>query len=232
MTMGVSSYSNKPRRGKVRWRGPSWPRLSIPLRLPALKAEGLRAALHASRPWMRTAAHVLRWPVSLLAVTHLLLAALLPGGVNQALGINAGTMLPHLTWLRPVDSLGFASQGGGNGFFVFKIYTESGDVVEGAFPGHEVAPRLRLNRYAMAGDAATGPFPALHERINRYILNHLPSPPLRLELFAARWSWDRDTLSAPWSGIPPQLTMKLHLVGTYNGLTQQWQSTLSLSDQR
>jgi len=87
------------------------------------------------------------------------------------------------------------------------------------------------DRWATAGNAASGPYPALHAFVARYVLSQLPSPPVRLELFSARWSWDRNSLTFPWPGKGPDTTLELRRLGTYNGLTRTWEP-VSKEDKR
>jgi len=105
---------------------------------------------------------------------------------------------------------------------VYKVYPQAGGVVEGVFPDSDVAPRLRYDRWAVAGDVASGNYPELHALVTRYVVDRLPSAPIRLELFSARWVWNSDELSFPWPGSDPQPALQLDLLGTYNGFTRVW----------
>ncbi len=121
------------------------------------------------------------------------------------------------------DALGFYTVHGTDGFLVYKIFTEDGNVVTGRFPDEAVAPKLRYDRWATAGNHAAGELDELHAYVLAYVLERLPSPPLRMELYSARWGWDRDSLRYPWPGDGPQTALELRLLGNYNGLTRTWE---------
>lgn len=212
MALGVSSYSQGgPRRRlrrppRTRGRRPPWQEL----------IEGLGPAAEAAWPWLRL-------PLSLLALAHVALLVLFPGGVNGLLGVAAEETPAYLSLFRAPDTLGIYAADGVNAFIVYKIYTEGGEVVEGIFPDPDVAPKLRYDRWAAAADAATGPFANLHTFVTGYVLKQLSSPPVRMELYAAKWRWDRNTLHFPWPGPRLQTRLELRLLGNYNGLTRTWE---------
>ncbi len=210
MAMGVSSYTGRGVRGRRRIirQGPPPP---------------LQVMLGRSRDNLTELWPLLKLPLTLLAVAHLVLVALFPGARNALLGTTPQDVPDYLTMLQVGDALGFSATHGRDGFLVYKIYTQNGDVVSGTFPDDAVAPRLRYDRWAVAGDAAAGPHAELHAFVARYVLERLPSPPVRMELFAARWRWDRNSLTFPWPGKGPQTALELKLLGNYNGLTRVWE---------
>lgn len=220
MAMGITSYSSKsgkrPKRGKIRrfFGG------AFQTRLP----RSLQNLFRGSLLW--------RILFSLLAFSHLLLVAVLPGGRNLLFGISIKDAPGYLTLFQPEDAFGFYTTQGKDGFLMYKIYTQNGKMVEGVFPSNKVLPRIRYDRWAVAGDAAARPFPQLHALVIRHILNRLPSPPLRMELFAARWILDRDSLTYPWPGNGPLTSLDKRLIGTYNGLTQAWTPAANKADQK
>lgn len=194
-------------------------RRRIPRRTPLRDALGavLRFAARFRFDW--------RWlqaPLIVLALVHLALVALFPGGRNALFGYEPADTPGYLTFFRVDDTLGFYKLEGRDGFLVYKVFTQDGTVLNGVFPDTGVSPRLRYDRWAMLGDAATGPYPVLHETVASYVLDHLPSPPLRLELFAADWWWDRNRFRFPYPGTHVEAELELRMLGTYNGLTREW----------
>jgi hypothetical protein len=165
---------------------------------------------------------LLQWPLGLLAVAHLGMAALLPAGRNMLFDLRAGNALGYLTFFAVNDTLGYYATTSHDAFLIYKIYAQDGGVVDGAFPDGGVLPRIRYDRWAVAGNAAVGPYPPLHKVVIQYILDRLASPPVRIELYAAHWGWDRNDLSYPWPG--PRLSPALDLspLGTYDGFTRVW----------
>jgi hypothetical protein len=211
MALGVSSYSEGGGRRRRVEPGPYGPRHPLLNLLRRLEAS-------VEQAWP-----LVRLPLTLLAVAHLGLVALFPGGQNALFGVTAQDGPAYPSLFQVPDTLGFYTTDGTDGFLVYKIYTQDGGVVDGIFPDTHVAPRLRYDRWATAGNAASGPYPVLQSYVVRYVLKQLPSPPLRMELFSARWSWDRNSLSFPWPGTGPDASLELHRLGNYNGLTRTWE---------
>lgn len=211
MALGVSSYSGGGGRRRHVEPGPYGPKHPFWNFLARLEAALVRA-------WP-----LVRVPLSLLAVAHLVLVGLFPGGRNALFGVTDKNGPAYPSLFQVPDTLGFSTADGADGFLVYKIYTQDGGVVNGVFPDTHVAPRLRYNRWARVGNAASGPYPVLHRFVVDYVLRQLPSPPVRVELFAAHWSWDRNSLSFPWPGTGPQTTLHLQHLGDYNGLTRTWE---------
>lgn len=169
-----------------------------------------------------------RLALSLLAVAHLALFLLLPGGRNVSLGWDASAALPHLTYLRAPDAYGFPGQEDPQGFVRFEIYDQEGEVRQGVFPSTRVKPNLRYQRWAAAGDAVSASDPALHERLLSYLLESLNSPPLRVELFAGSW---QDPLPPP-DAIRPLPAPHQRKVGSHDGLTRSWTTPESDKDEQ
>jgi hypothetical protein len=210
MALGVSSYSEG---GGRRRRAEPRPRTPHPLRHLLARLE--RSLLQVW-PWIRL-------PASLLALVHLVGVALLPGGRNALFAVTPQDAPAWVTLFQVPDTLGFYTTSGVDGFLIYRIYTQDGNVVDGAFPDTAVAPRLRYDRWATAGNAASGPYPQLHAYVARYVLRQLPNPPVRMELYAAHWNWDRNSLTFPWPGEGPDATRELQPLGNYNGLTRTWE---------
>ena len=166
----------------------------------------------------------LRLPITFLALVHLVLVALLPGGKNVLMGVVPKTAPAYLTMYPSGDMLGFYTPMGKDGFLLYRIYGQDGSMGEGIFPDKNVTPRLRYDRWAMAGDRVSGPHPDLHTLVMGYVLDRLPRHPVRLELYSAHWEWERESLTFPWPGLGPRTTLKLKLLGTYTGFTRTWET--------
>lgn len=159
-------------------------------------------------------------PVLILA--HLGLIALFPGGANRLFDVKIGAGPNYLTPFQMIDALGFEQRR--DGFLVYKIYAQSGALVRGVYPDDTVLPRLRQKRWAAAGHAFSGPYPMLHRLVLERLLERLPAPPVRLEIFSARYQWDRDSLTFPWPGKGPRTTLKMTRLGVYTGFSRQWKT--------
>lgn len=205
MALGYSSYSVRGAR-----RRPGY----IPGGPPPGWAP-LLSRLRSIGPWLRI-------PVSLLAVGHIALVFLFPAGGNALLDAPATGLRGYLTLFPVEDALGFPPLDAGSGFLLYRVYTEQGDHVDDVFPDLEVAPRLRYRRWAALMGRSWGEQPELHAQFAHYIVSGLPSPPVRLELYLARW----ETALAPppfWrTGELPKAELRVHLLGIYDGLTQEW----------
>ena len=161
-------------------------------------------------------------PVLMLA--HLGLIALFPGGSNRLFGVKAGAGPKYLTPFQMVDALGYEQER--DGFLVYKIFSQNGELVQGVYPDDTVRPRLRQDRWAAAGHVISGPYPVLHRLVLERLLERLPAPPVRLEMFSARYRWDRDSLTFPWPGKGPETTLKMTRLGVYTGFSRQWKTEL------
>lgn len=159
-------------------------------------------------------------PVLILA--HLGLIALFPGGANRLFDVKIGAGPKYLTPFQMIDTLGYEQRG--DGFLVYKIYSQSGELVRGVYPVDTVLPRLRQDRWAAAGHVISGPYPILHRLVLERLLERLPAPPVRLEIFSARYHWDRDSLTFPWPGKGPETTLKMTRLGVYTGFSRQWKT--------
>lgn len=166
-----------------------------------------------------------RWSkpaLSVLILIHLGLIALFPGGVNTLFGVKNGAGPKYLTQFQMVDAFGY--ERGHDGFLVYKIFSQNGEVVQGVYPDDSVLPRLRQNRWAAAGHAISGPYPRLHRLVLERLLERLPAPPVRLELYSARYRWDRDSLTFPWPGKGPDIELKMNRLGVYTGFSRRWKT--------
>jgi hypothetical protein len=160
--------------------------------------------------------------LTLLGAAHLIGVLVVPGGVNRIFDWKAGSIFGYQTFLPAPDVLGFPQVSERDGFLLYKIFAQDGQMLDGAFPDPQVRPRVRYDRWAVAGDQATQYLPGLHASIMAYLVNQLPEPPLRIEMYAARWVWDRNRFTYPWHGFNKDTSLDLKLLGTYNGLTKVW----------
>lgn len=160
--------------------------------------------------------------LTLLGVVHLGTVLLVPGGSNQIFGWKARSVFAYQTYFPAPDVLGFPPVMEREGFLLYKIYAQDGQVLDGSFPDPLVRPRIRYDRWAAAGDSATANLPDLHASIMAYLVNQLPEPPLRIEMYSARWVWDRNRFQFPWRGFNKDSSLDLKLLGSYNGLTRVW----------
>ena len=162
-------------------------------------------------------------PLTLVAVVHLAGVALFPGGYNPVLDARAGSAFAYLSYFPAGDPLALPEEAETASFLLYKIYMQSGEALEGTLPDPRVRPWLRHSRWANAGFFAARPAADLHAGIAAYLVARLPEPPLRLEMFSARWVWDHNKFIFPWRGFNRDNALELHLLGTYNGLTRGWQ---------
>ena len=182
--------------------------------------QGFRARLTAFRSprW----SELLWFALTLLGVAHLGTVLFVPGGSNQIFGWHARSVFAYQTYLPAPDVLGFPPVVEREGFLLYKIYAQDGQVLDGSFPDPLVRPRIRYDRWAAAGHWATANLPDLHASIMAYLVNRLPEPPLRIEMYSARWVWDRNRFQFPWRGFNRESSLDLKLLGSYNGLTKVW----------
>jgi hypothetical protein len=154
--------------------------------------------------------------LTLIAVVQLGLVFLLPGGRNAFLSLDLRTHLPHLTFLRSSNAFGFPGSAGPDGFVRYAIFAQNGTLQEGSFPNPRIQPDLRFSRWAAAGNMVSGDRPDMHAKVLRYLLEHLPSPPLKVDLFAGNWQLDAPAAGADGASA------RVRKLGTHDGLTQSW----------
>lgn len=160
--------------------------------------------------------------LTLAVVAHLAAAALLPGGRNALFGLKAGSVLSYLTLLPAAGTMGFYKTAGKDGFLVYKIYTEQGTVVEGAFPDQGASPRLRYDRLAMLAHHMSGDYPAFHYLFLGYLVDRLPGKSLKLELHSAKWTWNGAANPPAANGGKGSGLLVLRKLGSYDGLRKAW----------
>ena len=172
--------------------------------------------------WGRARMEWLWLTLTVIGAVHLGAVLVVPGGLNRIFDLKAGSVFAYQTFFPAPDVLGFPPVVEREGFLLYKIYAQDGQMLDGSFPDPQVRPRLRYDRWAVAGHQATANLPDLHASILAYLVNQLPEPPLRIEMYAARWTWDRNRFQFPWRGFNRDSSLDLKLLGTYNGLTKVW----------
>jgi len=160
--------------------------------------------------------------LTIVGAVHLCAVLIVPGGSNGVFDLKANSIFAYQTFFPAPDVLGFPAIGEREGFLFYKIFAQDGQMLDGSFPDPQVRPRVRYDRWAVAGDQATANLPGLHASIMAYLVNQLPEPPLRIEMYAAHWVWDRNKFQFPWRGFNKESSLDLRLLGTYNGLTRVW----------
>jgi hypothetical protein len=192
----------------------------LPRQQPGYPQRSLWARLASGMPPGRM--EMLGLALTVLGTVHLLAVAFVPGGVNRVFGLKARYVFGYQTYFAVPDTLGFPPVMEQDGFLLYKIYSQNGEMLDGSFPDPQVRPSLRYDRWAAAGNQATANLPDLHASLMAYLVNQLPEPPLRIEMYAARWVWDRNRFQFPWRGFNRETSLDLRLLGTYNGLTRVW----------
>lgn len=160
--------------------------------------------------------------LTIVGAVHLGAVLIVPGGSNRVFDLKASSLFAYQTFFPAPDVLGFPAIGEREGFLFYRIFAQDGQMLDGSFPDPQVRPRVRYDRWAVAGDQATENLPGLHASIMAYLVNQLPEPPLRIEMYAAHWVWDRNKFQFPWRGFNKESSLDLKLLGTYNGLTKVW----------
>lgn len=163
-----------------------------------------------------------RVALSLLAVGHLALAGFFPEGRNPLLGMETRSVFSYLKNFPIGDTLGFYKTRGLDGFIVYKIYTQDGRVVEGAFPDQEVSPRLRYDRWALLTHHLGADNPQSHGVFVKYLVERLPSAPVKVELLSAKWDWSRGNGNPGNNPEKHGGLLVLQNLGTYDGLRKKW----------
>ena len=160
-----------------------------------------------------------RLALTVLAIAHLALVLVLPGGRNPIFGVDATARLPYLTFWRTGQAFGFPPHGGQDSYVRFDVYDQSGTTLEGVFPNPNIKPDLRYLRWAAAGQAVSGDRPELHSTLLDYLLRDLESPPLKIEMYAGAWVLEHQPCANGGGGKREAGQRKL---GTHDGLTQAW----------
>jgi hypothetical protein len=122
------------------------------------------------------------------------------------------------------DTLGFYGVPNVDGFILYKVYTEDGTTLQGTFPDPAIYPRLRYDRWAKAGQVASGNRSDLHASILRFVLKRLPGMPLKMEMYAARWdAANGNGAAATGASHADTSQLVLRYLGTHDGITRAWQ---------
>ncbi|MCH8841594.1 MAG: hypothetical protein IID61_01340 [SAR324 cluster bacterium] len=160
--------------------------------------------------------------LSLAVAAHLGMVIVLPGGWNGLMQFDARATLPHLTHFPVSDAFGFADGQFGKGFILYRIFTQEGTTLEGVFPDSNILPYLRFDRWAAAGDVMSRDQPELHAILLDYILAHLPSAPVKLEMYAGQWVDGRSVSTGVAEGDGSERRYRLTKLGSHDGLTRLW----------
>lgn len=163
--------------------------------------------------------------LTLAIAIHLAASALLPAGRNALFGLEASGALSYLTLFPVQGAMGFYKTAGKDGFLVYKIYTEQGSVVEGAFPDQRAAPRLRYDRLAMLAHYMSEDNPPFHYLFLGYLVDRLPGKPVKLELHSAKWAWDGQARGPANNNGKNSGILVLRKLGSYDGLRKAWTPT-------
>lgn len=167
----------------------------------------------------------MRVVLTLAAVIHLAASGLLPAGRNAMLGLEASGAFSYLTLFPVQGTMGFYKTVGKDGFLVYKIYTDQGSVVEGAFPDQRAKPRLRYDRLAMLAHHMSENNPPFHYLFLGYLVERLPGKPLKLELHSAKWAWGGRAQNSANNGGKNSGILVLRKLGRYDGLRKAWTPT-------
>ena len=163
--------------------------------------------------------------LTLAVAIHLAASALLPAGRNALFGLTASGVFSYLTLFPRQGTMGFYKTAGKDGFLVYKIYTEQGSAVEGAFPDQRATPRLRYDRLAMLAHHMSEDNPSFHYLFLGYLVERLPGKPLKLELHSAKWAWGRRAQNPANNGGKNSGILVLRKLGSYDGLRKAWTPT-------
>jgi hypothetical protein len=171
------------------------------------------------------AALTTRVVLTMAVVIHLAASALLPAGRNSLFGLEASGAFSYLTLFPVRGMMGFYKTSGKDGFLVYKIYTEQGSVVEGAFPDQTITPRLRYDRLAMLANHMSEDNPPFHYLFLGYLVKRLPGLPVKLELHSAKWDWGGRARNPDNNGGKNNGILVLRKLGNYDGLRKAWSPT-------
>ena len=158
----------------------------------------------------------------LLALVHLGVVAVYPGGKNAVTGAAAPPLFSYLTPADVGDASGFYKPFARDHFFFYRIFPATGEPVEGSFPDLSVTPRLRYERWAFFAHHAVQGQNEFQGKFLEYLTDRLSSPPLRLELFSARWHVPSSPGFRLPQGAVPSVWREVHKLGEFDGLRQEW----------
>ena len=182
----------------------------------------LRWAVRLFERQQNHAALAARVALTFIVVAHLTAVLLFPRGQNDLFDTAAPLPFSYLTLLPVEGTLGFYKTAGKDGFLVYKIYTEQGGLVEGAFPDQQATPRLRYDRLAMLAHHMSEDNPPFHYLFLSYLVDRLPGTPLKLELHSAKWAWEGATPRVNANGGKNSGILVLRNLGSYDGLRKSW----------
>ena len=191
-------------------------RYSLPsTRIPRFKRWLQEKALASLPVW--------RWLLILLTVTHLVSVALYPGGKNEFLDSDPPDALAAFALPDVGDASGFYKPFGQDRFFYYRIHPAVGDPVEGSFPDLFISPRLRYDRWALLSNYAVSKPTAFQQVFLEYLNQKLTTPPLRIELFAARWHVPASPDYKTPQGNLPIVWREVEKLCEFDGIRQVWE---------
>lgn len=166
---------------------------------------------------------ILQLTATAAAVAHLIMVGLVPEGRNDFYQIDAPRPFTYLSLIPVGDTVGYPETSLERRFLLYRAYTQDGSIDSRMVPDLDSLHGLRYDRWARAVRVAGQDYPELHRSVVEYLLLQLPSPPLKLELFSARWHplrQPRPVLGKGTPAGPPGVALRL--LGTYDGLQEVW----------
>lgn len=164
---------------------------------------------------------ILRFGATLAVVVHLFAAALLPGGRNALFDWSAPAPFTYLGLAGVGDMHGFYKTAGVDSFLLYRIHTEKGGKVESTFPDASITPRLRYDRWAVLSHNVGRDDAELQALFMNYLVNRMESPPIKVELYSARWREGGGGEESK-SGGNNGMHLELRELGAYHGLPREW----------
>ncbi len=165
----------------------------------------------------------LQFLLTVVISVHLAVALVAPGGHNTLLEQTVPPLFAYQTWLPSGNAIGFPEDTLEHRFLFFKIFAQDGSVVEGSLPDRGAYNLLRYDRWSKVGSVVSGDVPVLHRHVLDYLLERLPQPPLKLELYTGTWKPLTNELAASAKpGRRQNQSITIELLGTYDGLHGTW----------
>lgn len=165
----------------------------------------------------------LQFAVTMAIVLHLAMALVAPAGHFPISESRVPTPFAYLTWLPGGNAIGFPQDATRHRFLFFKIFGQDGAVVEGSLPDHGAYHLIRYDRWSRVGEVVSRDNPTLHRNMLLFLLERLPSPPLKVELYAGVWAPGDVALPVlQASKRERERSIAVHLLGTYDGLHRTW----------
>lgn len=159
--------------------------------------------------------------IALLALVHVVLALVFPGGYNALTGARPAE-LAYLTHFRSVDAFGFWANPYHDPVVSFKIYTQEGQNADGSFPMGSTNPAVRYERWVHAAAFLVSQGEGQGLPFGEYLAHQAASTPFKLDLRLGQRRWTVGAVDMPpvyaWSREEEVISF----VGSRNGLTREW----------